>query len=474
MRIVALLLTVATGTLLMAPASAEDTPGEQENRKSADKVNELQRERVATLKTLAEVETSLLKIGRTSPETVLEARALVCEAELDVAEKASDRITALKSLVEVLKELEGTAKARQAAAEASAAPMLKVKARRLEAEIRLERAQAKAQGQAKNAEPQREKVVVTSVQTKDVSVTENFVCEIRSQRHIDVRSLQSGYLEEIHVKEGQVVKQGDVLFKLAPLLYQARLDAAMAEVEVAALNLKSTEKLFQNKVVSEDEVAQSRAKLTSAEAKAKLARAELNLTVVRAPFDGLIDRLQAQQGSLVTEREALTTLSDNSVMWVYFNVPQAEYLESMANPANDHAAETELVLAGGRKFSQRGKIAAVEAQFDKETGAIAFRANFPNPDGLLRHGLTGNVLVHRNLKNAVVIPQPATFEALGKRYAYIIDQEDVAHRREIVVQRELPDEFIIQRGLDVGDRIVLDGIRQVQDGEKLEYDLRKP
>lgn len=477
MRICALILALAAGTLLSAPASARDSEtqsSKQVPQQSADKVKELQKERIATLKTVAEMETWLHKKGMASPEAVVEARVLVCEAELIAAEKDSDRITLLQNLVEVLKEHEELAKARKMAAEGTEVSVLKVKARRLEAEIRLEQARAGAQAQAQNAEPQHQRIVVTSPQAKDVVITQQFIGQLNSRRHIAVRSLQSGYLEEIDIKEGQAVKHEDVMFKVAPLLFKAKLDAEMAEVQIAELNLKNAERLFQNKVVSEDEVALVKAKLTSAQAKAKLAQAELDLTVVRAPFDGIVDRLQQQQGSLVTEREILTTLCDNSEMWVYFNVPQSCYFEYITNPANDDAKDVELVLADGRKVPQRGKLAAVEAQFDKETGTIPFRADFPNPDGRLRHGMTGNVLLHRTLSNAVVIPQRATFEIADKRYVYLVDKEGVAHRREIVIQHEQADDFVIEKGLQATDKIVLEGLGQIHDGEKLEYELRRP
>ena len=119
-------------------------------------------------------------------------------------------------------------------------------------------------------------------------------------------------------------------------------------------------------------------------------------------------------------------------------------------------------------------IGAIEAKFNNETGNIAFRADFPNPDGLLRHGQTGNILIHRTLHNAIVIPQRATFEILDKRYVYVVGKDDVVHQREITIQHEMDDIFVIKSGLDVNDRIVLEGVRQVQDGEKVEYEFRPP
>lgn len=318
-------------------------------------------------------------------------------------------------------------------------------------------------------------IVVTSPITKDVTITQQYVCQIHSRRHINVRALENGYLEEIPIKEGQAVKQGDVLFKIMPTLYQAKLDAEMAEAKLAQLEFNNTKKLFDDKVVSMQEVALQQAKLDKANAKAKLAAAELNFATVRAPFDGIVDRLHEQHGSLVKEGDVLTTLSDNNLMWVYFNVPEARYLEYMSGLEQENESrKIELVLANGSTFPHVGKIGAIEAKFNNETGNIPFRADFPNPKGLLRHGQTGNVLIHRTLKDAILIPQRATFETLDKRYVYVVGQDDIVHQREIVVQHEMEDIFVLRKGLGVNDRIVLEGVRQVHENEKVECEFRSP
>jgi len=320
------------------------------------------------------------------------------------------------------------------------------------------------------------KLVVTSPKAQDVIITQPYVCQIRSKRHIEVRALEDGYLEEILVSEGQAVKKGDVMFKIKPTLYKAKLDAELAEAHLAELEYNNTEKLFKEKaVVSQNEVLLFKAKLDRAKAKADLAQAEFDFTNVTAPFDGIVDRLHEQLGSLIKERDILTTLSDNSVMWVYFNVPEAKYLEYKASLKHENEDQRiELKLANGDKFPQSGKIGAIEAKFNNETGNIPFRADFKNPDGLLRHGQTGTILIHRILHDAIVIPQRATFETLDKRYVYVVDKDDVVHQREIAIQNEMDDIFVIKKGLDVNDRIVLEGIRQVREDEKVEYEFRQP
>jgi membrane fusion protein (multidrug efflux system) len=339
------------------------------------------------------------------------------------------------------------------------------------------------QGIADQEEQPSQKVVVTSPLVTDVVVTQHYPGQIRSQRHIEVRALTAGYLEAVPVKEGQAVKKGDVLFKVAPALYKAKLEAELAEVKLAQIELENTKKLFEKKGVTQQEVALYEAKLAKAQAKAKLAEVELDFTTVRAPFDGFLGRLEQQEESLVKQEDVLTSLSDNSVMWVYFHVPEARYLEYKARQGDskDHSrleladSQIDLVLADDSTFKHNANnVVTIEGKFNHETGTIAFRADFPNPDRLLRHGQTGTVLIRRTLKNATVIPQRATFEILDRRYVYVLDKDDVVHQRQIVVQNETEDLFVIKKGLDVTDKIVLEGIRQLRDGDKVEPVFRKP
>lgn len=328
---------------------------------------------------------------------------------------------------------------------------------------------------AEGPHEEQRKIVATSPEVKDVIITEQYVCQIHSCRHIEVCALERGYLEEIPVREGQAVKQHDLLFKVIPTLFQARLDSEQAEAQLAQIELNNTQKLYEQGGVSDREVALFQAKLAKAQAQVKLAQAELNFTEIRAPFDGIIDRLHEQQGSLVGEGDMLTTLSDNSVMWVYFNVPEARYLEYESRAAeNKNDFQIELRLANGEIFPQPGQIGAIEADFDNETGNIAFRADFPNPNGLLRHGQTGTILIHRVVKDAIVIPQRAAFEILDKRYVYVIGDDGFAHQRAIQVEHEMEDVFVIDDGLHATEKFVLEGIREVRDGEKIEAEFAEP
>lgn len=324
-------------------------------------------------------------------------------------------------------------------------------------------------------------IIVTSPVRKDVVTTQPYVCQIHSCKHIEIRALEGGYLEEIFVKEGQAVKKGEMMFKILPTLYQAKLDSEIAEARRIEIELTNAQTLSKKGFVSPQEVALKEAELAKAKAKVALAQAELNFTDVKAPFDGIVDRQRNQLGSLISEGDMLTTFSDNSLMWVYFNVPEKDYLAYKSDLDKDKAEgneekhlKIELKLANGKIFPQHGKIGAIEADFNNTTGNIAFRADFPNPESLLRNGQTGTILIHRILNDVVVIPQRATFETLAKRYVYVIDEDDVVHQRDITIEAVQEDIFVIKDGLKDGEKIILEGIRQVRDGDKVKYEFRAP
>lgn len=285
------------------------------------------------------------------------------------------------------------------------------------------------------SQDEKPKMVVGHPEVKDVTLAERYVCQIHAHRHIVVRAAHRGYIEEIFFKDGQQVKQGDVLFRLRPIFDQVGQD---------------TEKAANDQVVDQD------------------------VRIIKAPFDGLIGRLDLKQGSLVAEGEALTTLTDTNQMWVYFNVPEGRYLKYQADPDQDlKNAKIELILANGEKFSEIGKLGAIEAEFTSQTGTIPFRADFPNPARQLRHGQTGTVSISRVVKDAIVIPQSATFEAMQKRYVFVVDDHNIAHQREINIENEVDDSFVVKSGLSANDRIILERPQEARDGEKVVYGNRQ-
>lgn len=318
------------------------------------------------------------------------------------------------------------------------------------------------------------KLLVTSPLKRDTDIVTDYVAQIRSIQRIELRALERGYLQDIFVDEGQVVKKGQRMFQIMPLVYEAERQKAAAEAEFARIEYQNTKVLHEGDVVSDNELALAKARLDQANAALSVAKAHLTLTEIRAPFDGIMDRLHVRKGSLLEEGDLLTSLSDNSKMWVYFNVTEAEYLDYKMRRDPDAPLPVKLRMANGRIFDQVGKIETIEGEFDNETGTIAFRATFENPDRLLRHGETGSVLVSRPLKDALLIPQKATYEVLDKKFVYVVGEDDVVHAREITIADEVPHLYVVGEGLSSEDRILVEGLRKVRDGQTIAQNYHDP
>lgn len=318
------------------------------------------------------------------------------------------------------------------------------------------------------------KFLVTLPLKGDTAITRTYVCQIRSINHIELRALERGYLQNIYVDEGKNVKKGHLMFRIMPLLYRAELQKAQAEAKFAEIEYLNTKQLADSNVVSPNELALAKAKFDKAKAEMALAQVHLGFTEIRAPFDGIMDRFQVRLGSLVDEGDLLTTMSDNREMWVYFNVPEAEYLNFKTNAKKDSLIQARLLMANQQIFEHVGVVKAIEADFNNETGNIAFRATFPNPNGLLRHGETGNILVQEPLRNALMIPQKATFEVLEKKYVFVVDKDNIVHQREITIAAEMPDLYVVNSGLDEHDHILLEGLRKVRDNDKIAFEFHEP
>lgn len=318
------------------------------------------------------------------------------------------------------------------------------------------------------------KLLVTSPLKADTLITRDYVCQIHAIQHIELRALERGYLQKIYVDEGQLVKSGQMMFKIMPMLYQAELQKAQAEANFAEIEFKNTKSLADSNIVSKNELALARAKFDKANAELSLAQVHLGFTDIKAPFNGIMDHFQVRLGSLVDEGDLLTTLSDNSKVWVYFNVPEAEYLDYKTKVRGDSLMRVKLLMANNQMFQYPGKVETIEADFNNETGNIAFRATFPNPKGLLRHGETGNVQMTVPLSNALIIPQKATFEILEKKYVFIVGKDNEVEQKEISIAAELPDIYVVSKGLTENDKIVYEGIRKVKDKEKIAFEFEEP
>jgi membrane fusion protein (multidrug efflux system) len=328
---------------------------------------------------------------------------------------------------------------------------------------------------SKHHEEGKEKLVAVNPWKQDITLEKVYVGQVKAIQRIELRAFERGYLTNIYVDEGKYIKKGQKMFQIMPLLLRSKFEKAKAEYEASQIEFDNTEILFKEKIISNAEYATARARLKKSKAEMDLAKNHLDLTTIYAPFSGIMDKFQVRLGSLVDEGTLLTTLSDVSKVWIYFNVSETDYLEyQKRRKSTDENIKVSFMMANGEEFSNKGYVDTVEAEFNSETGTIPFRATFNNPERLLRHGETGNVILNDILPDALIIPQKATFEVLDHHYVFVVDDNGKVITREVTIRNEIPHLFIIQSGLSTTDKVLIEGIGKIHEGESVSIQLESP
>jgi RND family efflux transporter MFP subunit len=315
---------------------------------------------------------------------------------------------------------------------------------------------------------------------KDTAYSNEYVAEIQSVKYVEIRSKVKGYIEKIHVDEGQRVKEGQLLFTLNSLEFEKELQKAnavyknaIADLKAAQVELKNVKRLAEKNIVSKAEFAVTKAKVDALKADVEEALAnkeqaalQLSFSQIKAPYNGIINRIPNKVGSLIAEGDMLTSISDNQEVFAYFNLSEIDYLNYMT--AGEKKTKTvSLKLANNALYDYEGKIEMIESEFDGSTGNIAFRARFPNPDAILKHGASGKVIVNKQLENALQVPQKSTFEIQDKLYVFVVNQEGVLEQRNIVPKMRFTDFYVVESGLSKDERILFEGVENARDGHKI-------
>ncbi|MBX2921911.1 MAG: efflux RND transporter periplasmic adaptor subunit [Chitinophagaceae bacterium] len=323
---------------------------------------------------------------------------------------------------------------------------------------------------------------VLQVTTKDTILHHDYVTSIEAVKNVEIRARVQGFLNKIFVDEGAEVKKGQPLFQLDDHEWaiqvakaKASVSNAVAEAKTAEVELTRVKILLSKKIISPTELDMVEAKLKAAKAKIeeavsvqKDAETKLSYTFIRAPFDGIIDRIPQKVGSLIDEGSLLTTLSDNHDVYAYFTVSESDYLHYKKESAESRDNIVHLVLADGSAYKHPGKIETVDGEFDETTGSIAFRAKFPNPNKLLRHGATGKVRLTAPAKDALIVPQKSVFEIQDKNYVFIVDSGNIVKMKSIVPETRVANYYIIKDGLSNGDKIVYEGVQNIKEGVRIQ------
>lgn len=308
-----------------------------------------------------------------------------------------------------------------------------------------------------------------------------FVAEINAKQNVEIRSKIRGFVEKVLVDEGQLVKNGQLLFTVSNNINrqelaksQAQVKIAEAELKAIKLELENAKNLFDKNIISKAELDLASARVEAASAKvtetlSEEERAKLNVSYsqIRAPFDGIINRIPNKTGSLVEEGALLTTISNNAEVFTYFNVSEKDYLDFLLNKQEGVTSEVSLYLANGMEYPHKGHIETSESEFDKNTGNIAFRARFPNPQRLLKHGGSGKIVLDNLISEAIHIPQRSTFEVQDKLYVYVLDSQGVLQQRTLQPVLRVPHYYIVDEGISPDDKILFEGVQRVKAGEKI-------
>lgn len=327
---------------------------------------------------------------------------------------------------------------------------------------------------------------VMTVTLAERVLTANYSATIRGRQDIDVYPQVSGTLTRLCVTEGQEVRRGQVLFVIDQVPYRAALETATANVEAAAaalataeLTYESRQELNRKKVVSDFDLKTTRNAWLSAKAALAQARAQevnarnnFSYTEVKSPSDGVVGMLPYRVGTLVGPSgmpEPLTTVSDNSEMYVYFSLTENQLLSLTRRYGSKGAAlknlpEVELQLNDRSMYSYKGRIESISGVVDRTTGTVGLRAVFPNPDGLLFSGTSGSIQLQSGRQGVLVIPQSATFEVQDRTFVYKVVDGKASALPVRVSRVNGGQEYIVEEGLHEGDMIVTEGVGLLREG----------
>ncbi|MBS1604060.1 MAG: efflux RND transporter periplasmic adaptor subunit [Bacteroidetes bacterium] len=344
-----------------------------------------------------------------------------------------------------------------------------------------------SQAQGTQAAPPPQSLPVLPINSSAATTYLEYSANIEGKTNVEIRPQVSGYLDKIFVEEGAYVTAGQPLFKINDKPYdeqvnnaQANVLAAKANMEKAAIEVNRLTPLVENKVVSDVQLkaaqaAYDAAKAQVAQAQAEGANAGINLgyTLVKAPVNGYIGRIPFKTGALVGKGEAqpLTILSDVREVYAYFGMSESDFLKFTSQYPGRSIAEKikalppiELQLADRSIYGSKGKVELMEGQFDRNIGAIVFRATFPNNEGLLRSGITGRVRIPQGNSGLLPVPQTATFEIQDKIFVYAVGDSNKVVGKQIHIVSKTTNYYLVDKGVQPGDKIVFAGMDRLTDG----------
>lgn len=338
---------------------------------------------------------------------------------------------------------------------------------------------------------------VMALQTGEAVLNTDYTANIQGQQNIEIRPKVDGFVAQIFVDEGVTVKKGQLLFNIIAPQYEqevktatAAIKSAEAEVNTAKIQVEKALPLVKEGIVSDYELKAANFNLNAkeaslAQAKASLFNAKTNLSYTRisSPTDGIVGSIPYKTGSLVssTSAQPLTTVSNIARVFAYFSFNEKQFLDFTAGfsgrTMNDklaHFPPVSLLLANGTMYKEKGHVQSIGGLINTETGAVNLRADFPNPEGIIRSGASATVRIPVTIKDALLIPSSATFEMQEKLMAVTVSKSGTVKAVEIEII-DLPADgfYVVKKGLSTGDLIVTEGMSGLKDGTKIKPLLTK-
>jgi len=328
---------------------------------------------------------------------------------------------------------------------------------------------------------------VLAITPTSATTFSEFSASIEGKTNVEIRPQVSGYLEKIYIEEGAFVSQGQPLFKINDRPYdeqannaQANILAAKANLEKAAIEVNRLQPLVDNKVISDVQLKAAQAAYDAAKAEVSQAQAagnnagiNLGYTLLKAPVSGYIGRIPYKTGALVGKGEAqpLTVVSDVKEIYAYFGMSENDFLKFTAQVPGKSITEkikglpaVELQLSDKSIYPSKGRVELMEGQFDKNIGAITFRASFPNAEGLLRSGITGKILIPQGSTGTLSVPQTSTYEIQDKIFVFAVGDSNKVAGKQIHIVGKTTNYYLVDKGVQAGDKIVFAGMDRLQDG----------
>ncbi|TDS55898.1 efflux RND transporter periplasmic adaptor subunit [Myroides indicus] len=333
---------------------------------------------------------------------------------------------------------------------------------------------------------------VVEVPTQDVTGYNSYPTNIQGKITSNVRAKISGYIEQLYVDEGAIVKKGQALFRLETnslaqdaTAAQAAIKTAEARVNVAQVNADKLVPLVQKGIISniqletaQADLASAKSQLASAKAQYESVAANLDYSIVKSPIDGIVGAIPYRVGSLVSpnDPQPLTVVSDDSEVYAYFSMNEKEYFNFLEKIEGNsikeklqHLPEVQLVLANGQTYTHSGKIETISGQVNPATGTVQVRALFSNKERFLSNGNSGSILIPQEYKNVLVVPESATFEQQGGVYVYKVENDTAKATRIEVIDR-VNKLAVVKSGLEKGQTIVGTGLGTLRSGTPITPD----